>query len=143
MVAKRAPSSKKVIFGADVKWSWHMQINKIRLTNDSSERLKQLKGRTGLTPNILARIGFCLSLNEPAIPNPDLYPEEDREFNRYTLLGEWDELYVALLKQRLSHDNVSPDHTEEHFRAHLNRGIMTLSRLVKNISDLATLAIRA
>src|SRR6185503_3378092 len=94
-------SSKKAISGAVARWSWPMQINKIRLTNDASERLKQMKGRTGLTHNILARIGFCLSLNEPAIPNPDQYPEEDREFNRYTLLGEWDDIYVALLKQRL------------------------------------------
>jgi DNA sulfur modification protein DndE len=119
-----------------------MQINKIRLTNDSSERLKQLKGRTGLTPNILARLGFCLSLNEPAIPNPDQYPEEDREFNRYTLLGEWDDLYVAILKQRLCHDNLPSENLEEQFRAHLNRGIMTLSRSVKSISDLAHLTQR-
>src|SRR5262245_14623818 len=116
-----------------------MRINKIRLTNDSSERLKQLKGRTGLTPNILARMGFCLSLNEPAIPNPVQYPEEDREFNRYTLLGEWDELYVALLKQRLVRDNLLPTQLEDQFRAHLNRGIMSLSRTVKSIADIANL----
>ena len=120
-----------------------MQINKIKLTKDASERLKQLKARTGLTPNILSRIGFCLSLNEPAIPNPDQYPEEDREFNRYTLLGEWDDMYVALLKQRLAHDHVPTEQLEDQFRAHLNRGVMSLSGLVKNVADLAAISERA
>jgi len=116
-----------------------VQLNKIKLTTDSSERLKQLKARTGLTPNILCRIGFCLSLKDNSIPNPEKFPEEDREFNRYTLLGEWDALYVALLRQRLDEDGVT-DHSEEaYFRAHLNRGIYALSRQVKSVSDLATL----
>lgn len=114
-----------------------MRINKIKLTKDASERLKLLKGRTGLTPNILSRLGLCLSLNDPSIPDPAQYPEEDREFNRYTLLGEWDDLYVALLKQRLLRDNLSPEQLENQFRAHLNRGVTALSKTVKGISDIA------
>lgn len=120
-----------------------MQINKVKLTKDASERLKQLKARTGLTPNILSRLGFCLSLNEPAIPNPDQYPEEDREFNRYTLLGEWDDMYVALLRQRLVQDSLPPEDLENQFRAHLNRGVMTLNGLVKSVADIAAISQRA
>ena len=120
-----------------------MQINKIKLTKDSSERLKQLKARTGLTPNILSRLGLCLSLNEPAIPDPEQYPEEDREFNRYTLLGEWDDLYVALLRQRLAKDNLPAEELENQFRAHLNRGVMSLSGLVRRIADIAAISQRA
>lgn len=119
-----------------------MQLNKIRVSNDASERLKQLKGRTGLTPNILSRLGFCLSLNEAGVPNPDRYPEEDREFNRYTLLGEWDDLYIALLKQRMIQDGLPTDQIEDQFRAHLNRGIIALSKLVKSVPDIARLASR-
>ncbi|MDA7936804.1 DNA sulfur modification protein DndE [bacterium] len=118
-----------------------MQLNKIKLTKDASDRLKQLKARTGLTPNILSRIGFCMSLNDPSIPNPDDYPEEDREFNRYTLLGEWDALYVAMLRQRMLRDGVLGDMVEEaYFRAHINRGVVSLSKQVRSISDLASLA---
>jgi DNA sulfur modification protein DndE len=114
-----------------------MQINKVRLTKDASERLKQLKARTGLTPNILARIALCLSIDEPAIPDPRQYPEEDREFNRYTLLGEWDDLYVALLNQRLDHDGIPFEQSDKQFRAHLNRGVLLLSGRVRAISDIA------
>jgi DNA sulfur modification protein DndE len=81
-----------------------MRFTKIRLTKDASNRLRFLAGRTGLTPNLLCRMGFCLSLEEPKIPNPSEFAEEEREFNRYTLLGEYDALYIALLRQRLHHE---------------------------------------
>ena len=114
-----------------------MRFTKIRLTKDASNRLRFLAGRTGLTPNLLCRMGFCLSLEEPKMPNPDEFAEEEREFNRYTLLGEYDTLYIALLKQRLYHDGVNMDELEGHFRAHLNRGIALLQQRVRSVADLA------
>ena len=120
-----------------------MRLNKIRLSKEASERLKHLKARTSLTPNILSRFGLCLSLADPVIPNPDQFLDEDREFNRYTLLGEWDDLYVALLKQRLMQDGLSEDHLEKQFLAHLNRGILALYGHVKSVSDLANLCERS
>lgn len=117
-----------------------MKLNRIKLSADASDRLTQLKGRTGLKPNILSRIGFCMSLSEPSIPLIDNYPEEDREFNRYTLLGEWDEMYVALLRQRLIADDLPETDLEDQFRAHLNRGILSLGRVVKCLPDLLRLS---
>ncbi|MBW4039109.1 MAG: DNA sulfur modification protein DndE [Acidobacteria bacterium] len=116
-----------------------MRFTKIRLTKDASNRLRFLAGRTGLTPNLLCRLGFCLSLEEPKVPNPDEFAEEEREFNRYTLLGEYDSLYIALLRQRLHQDGLEEANLEGHFRAHLNRGISLLQQRVRNVADLATL----
>ena len=116
-----------------------MQLNKIKLTNTASEKLKQLKARTGLTPNILCRIGFCLSLRDNAIPKPEKYPEEDREFNRYTLLGEWDDLYVALLTQWCDENSATEHELEAYFRSHINRGVEYVSKSAKSVSDLARL----
>lgn len=116
-----------------------MKLTKVRLTKDASNRLRFLAGRTGLTPNLLCRMGFCLSLEEPKAPNPDEFAEEEREFNRYTLLGEYDVLYVALLRQRLHQDGLEPDRLEDHFRAHLNRGISLLQQRVRSVADLASL----
>lgn len=116
-----------------------MKLTKVRLTKDASNRLRFLAGRTGLTPNLLCRMGFCLSLEEPKAPNPDEFAEEEREFNRYTLLGEYDVLYVALLRQRLHQDGLEPERLEDHFRAHLNRGISLLQQRVRSVADLATL----
>jgi DNA sulfur modification protein DndE len=116
-----------------------MKLSKIRLTKDASNRLRFLAGRTGLTPNLLCRMGFCLSLEEPKAPNPEEFPEEEREFNRYTLLGEYDALYVALLRQRLYQDSLNEAVLEDHFRAHMNRGISLLQQRVRSVADLASL----
>ncbi|HEU4637166.1 MAG TPA: DndE family protein, partial [Edaphobacter sp.] len=85
------------------------------------------------------RMGFCLSLEEPKVPNPNEFAEEDREFNRYTLLGEYDALFMALLRQRMYQDDLDADDLEGYFRAHLNRGISLLQQRVRNVADLATL----
>lgn len=116
-----------------------IKLTKIRLTQEASNRLRSLAGRTGLTPNLLCRIGFCLSLGELAVPNPDDYPEEDREFNRYTLLGEYDALFVALLTERCRQDEVDLSRLSDYFRAHMNRGVVLLHGRVKSISDMAAL----
>jgi len=116
-----------------------MRFTKIRLTKDASNRLRFLAGRTGLTPNLLCRMGFCLSLEEPKTPNPGEFPEEEREFNRYTLLGEYDAMYIALLRQRLYQDELGLDDLDGHFRAHLNRGISLLQQRVRSVADIASL----
>ena len=116
-----------------------MRFTKIRLTKDASNRLRFLAGRTGLTPNLLCRMGFCLSLEEAKIPNPNEFAEEEREFNRYTLLGEYDVLYIALLRQRLHQDGLGMEDLEGCFRAHLNRGISLLQQRVRSVADIASL----
>ena len=116
-----------------------MQLTKIKLTKDASNRVKYTAGRTGLTPNLLCRIGLCLSLADPTIPNPDQFEEEEREFNRYTLLGEYDDLFVALLVARCQRDGVGQDDLTAYFRAHLNRGVILLGQRVRNVADLVQL----
>jgi len=99
-----------------------------------------LKGRTGLTPNILCRIGLCLSLSDPSIPDPSQYDSEGQEFNRYTLTGEWDRFFIALMKERLIRDCLKPENDLiPQFRAHLNRGAISLFDKVKDLGDLCEL----
>lgn len=116
-----------------------MKLTKLRLTKEASNRLRFVAGKTRLMPNLLCRIGFCLSLAEPAVPNPNDYPEEDREFNRYTLLGEYDPFFVALLKERCRLDGVGLDRLPDYFRAHMNRGVILLQQRVKSLGDIAEL----
>lgn len=116
-----------------------MKLTKLRLTKDASNRLRFAAGKTGLTPNLLCRMAFCLSLAEPSIPDPDNFPEEDREFNRYTLLGEYDALFVALLRERCRKDGVEPSRAADYFRAHMNRGITLLQGRIKTLADIADL----
>lgn len=115
-----------------------MRMTRLRVCKEVDQRLMQLKARTGLNPNLLCRLGFCLSLNDPSVPDPAAYPpDSDREINRYTLTGEWDEYFVALLRERCAHDNLNLEtDLEDQFRAHINRGVLMLYLRVKHLGDL-------
>ena len=65
--------------------------------------------------------------------NPDEYPEEEREFDQYTMLGEYDEPFVALLKERCRRDSADFIRVPDYFRAHVNRGVMLLQACVRSI----------
>ena len=118
-----------------------MSFNRIYVGQQVDNRLKMLKSRTGLTPNLLCRLGFCLSLSEPGVPDPQLYNDgQVKEFNRYTLTGQWDLFFFSLLRERLVQDQLDPEaHLEEQFKAHVSRGVIFLSQRVKNTADLAAL----
>ena len=119
-----------------------MKLNSLRVCQEVSNRLSILKGRTGLTPNILCRLGFVLSINDPTIPNPDDYPpDSDRIIDRHVLTGQWDRLFVAFIKERCKQDglSLSDEVLGEQFRAHVNRGVLLLFKRVRSINDLALL----
>ena len=116
-----------------------MKLNRLRVCEEVSSRLSQLKGRTGITPNILCRIGFCYSLDDATIPDPDDYPpDSEREIDRHTLTGQWDRLFVALLKERCRQDNLPLDDEAlaAQFRAHVNRGVLLLFKRVRSLNEL-------
>jgi DNA sulfur modification protein DndE len=117
-----------------------VRLYRLRVCQEVSKRLSHLKARTGLTPNILCRIGFCLSLDDPSIPNPaDYPPDSDREIDRHTLTGQWDRFFVALIKVRCEHDELPTDDDAVglHFRAHVNRGVLLLYKRIRTVQDLA------
>ena len=110
---------------------------RVTFSPEADARLKRLKGQTGVTPNLLCRIGFCMSLSERSPPNPNHYPPGDRQINRYTLLGEFDELFVALLRQRLFEDELDwSEHGDEQFSAHMNRGVLLIAARTNTLGDL-------
>lgn len=122
-----------------------MAFNRIYVDEDVDQRLRNLKARTGLTPNLLCRLGYCLSLAEKSIPDPLLYAEgQGREFNRYTLTGQWDIFFFAILRERLEQDQIDPQaNIEAHFKAHLSRGVLMLYQRLKGLEDLADIVAEA
>jgi DNA sulfur modification protein DndE len=117
-----------------------MSFNRIKICAEATQRLGILKGRTGMTPNILCRLALCLSLNEPGLPDQNNFDERGQEFNRFTLTGEWDQLFIAVLKERMIQDGLDPSSDLlESFRSHLNRGVPILYNRVKTLTDLQEL----
>ena len=111
----------------------------MRISEEATQKLSLLKGRTGLTPNILCRIAFCLSLKESGITN-EKKDSQGMEFNRFTLTGEWDSFYIALLKIKLINDGLNPNEDPlNHFKEHIERGVSLLYNRVKEFKDLSAL----
>jgi len=117
-----------------------LSFNRIRISQDTTRRLQMLKGKTGLTPNILLRLAFCYSLNDPKIPNPRDYDQDGQELNRFTLTGEWDMFFLALMRERCIADGLDLERDLlPQFRAHLNRGVFSMYGRVREISDIQNL----
>jgi DNA sulfur modification protein DndE len=113
------------------------ELSRVRIDGDVTYKLNNLGRSTGLTPNYLARISLTYSLGEQQPPSLEEYDTEGKEFNRYTLLGDNDSLYIALVKKRMLNEGRDPDsQLEEYFLAHLNRGIETLSGRINDLTDL-------
>jgi len=120
-----------------------LTVKKIPFTAECDNRLRMLKARTGMDRNYLCRMGFCLSLEEPGIPS--LLEEEikgTREIDRYTLLGQHGQAYVALLLAWMGEHGVPPSATGDvnaPFVAHMNRGVEIMAARVRSLADMASL----
>jgi len=126
-----------------------MSIKQIRLSSQGKEQLIRLKMKTGINQwNIVCRWAFCLSLRESAPPSPiDVPADSNVEMTWPVFAGEYHELYLALLKERLVRDGfeLSEKELNRQFRLHLHRGIGYLAspNTIRSIADLVRLAIHA
>ncbi len=117
-----------------------MNYYRLRFGEESSKRLEFLKRKTGITPNILACVGFCMSLNDPTMPDlADYMPDSNREIDRHTLTGQYDLFFVALLKRRCQRDELSEADLMDQFKAHMNRGVLLLDKRIRTVHDFALL----
>jgi len=124
-----------------------MNIKQIRLSAQGKEQLIRLKTRTGINQwNIVCRWAFCLSLREATPPSPIVVPADSNvEMTWPVFAGEYHELYLAVLKERLVRDGIELSEKElnRQFRLHLHRGIGYLAspNAIRSIADLVRLAI--
>lgn len=123
-----------------------MRFTKLKISTDAESRLRSLRQRTGLTPNLLCRMAIMLSLEDgPVGPATDT-DEGGSEFNAYTLTGDHDRLIFAMLRlveEEQAGAPVADDELLARLRAHIHRGVGTLSVRAKAPADVALLAAAA
>lgn len=116
------------------------RLNKLRLSIRSQNHLGQLKHKTGLPINVLARFGMCLSLKDSSMPNPDMYDEKGMELMPHILFGKNELIFSAMFEQRLKKDNLDYDkYANRMIRAHVNRGAGILFPRIDKLEDFAKL----
>ena len=116
------------------------RLDRVRMSMRSQSHLGQLKSRTGLPINVLARFGICMSLADETVPNPDLYDEKGMELLPHILFGEHEAAYAAALRCRLDEDGLDfAMYADRMMRAHLDRGAGMLFPRVQGLGDFARL----
>ena len=71
--------------------------HRVRVSEQATARLKYLKSKTGMTPNILSRFAFLLSARDLRRVTRGTADLAGQEFLAPTLFGEHQELYDLLL----------------------------------------------
>lgn len=123
-----------------------MRFTKLKISADATSRLRSLRQRTGLTPNLLCRIAIMLSLEEGAVGSGTVPDEAGQEFNAYTLTGDYHSMIAAMLRLVEEGDagtKLSEEEQVSRLRAHINRGVATLAVRAKAPVDVARLALAA
>jgi len=123
-----------------------MRFTKLKISADAESRLRSLRQRTGLTPNLLCRMAVMLSLEEGPVGSGTVTDEGGSEFNAYTLTGDHDRLIFAMLRlveEEQAGGRVADDELLARLRAHIHRGVGTLSVRAKAPADVALLAAAA
>jgi DNA sulfur modification protein DndE len=120
-----------------------VRFQKIKLSQEAHNRLRLLKGNTGLTPNILCRFAFAHSIENRQPLSTEEYDTDGQELNRPTLMGDHDDIIVGLLRERCLQDGVPVDDDAvllQHLVGHINRGVMSMSSSIKALEDLVRMA---
>ena len=111
---------------------------RIRTSEWSAARLQYLKGKTGLTPNILSRIAFLLSLRELKLMRKEVNDLSGQEFNASTLFGEHQKVYELLLAKYLDQTEDDRDHAVV-IAMHIDNGLHKMQH-IRNLQDVVSLS---
>ncbi|WP_068714516.1 DNA sulfur modification protein DndE [Vibrio tritonius] len=122
-----------------------MSIETVRLSEKAKGQLITVKRNTKIENwNVLCRWALMLSLKEESIPpHEEIITNSNVEMTWKVFGGEFSDIYLALLKQRVYEDygNVNESELGYYFKLHLHRGISYLFSKAKNIKTLVELTL--
>lgn len=120
-----------------------MSIETVRLSEKAKGQLITVKKNTKIDNwNVLCRWALMLSLKEESIPpHEEIVTNSNVEMTWKVFGGEFSDIYLAMLLQRIKKDfgEIDEDELNYHFKLHLHRGISYLLGQTKNINKLLKL----
>jgi DNA sulfur modification protein DndE len=116
-----------------------MLPNRIKLSKNATDKLRYLKSKTGLTPNILSRVAIMLAIRDGTdLSNSTVSDMEGgQELNDTTLFGEHIYLYDILINQYI-HDKQLKLTVGETIVAMVEIGVYKMGH-IKQIEELCCL----
>lgn len=120
-----------------------MHYSKLKISGDATSKLRSLRQRTGITPNLLCRMAIMISLEEGPLGGAAIPDEDGSEFNAYTLTGEYGALIAGLLRWveegQSGESELGDEALLDRLRGHIHRGVGTLAVRAKSPADLLQL----
>lgn len=113
-----------------------MLPNRFRISKASTESLKLLKARTGVTPNIACRIALMLSLERGRTGGEREVDFDGSELYTHTLFGEAAQIYECML--RAVHGDLQQKRVQQLVGSHIESGTEELKK-AKTLIDLCAL----
>ena len=111
--------------------------HRIRISEESTSRLRFLKSRTGLTPNILSRFAFVLSSRDVRRVSRGSVELNGQEFNSPTLFGEHQIVYELLLLHYIATTGDDRD-ANVIIANHIENGLHKMGH-IRSITDITNL----
>lgn len=105
--------------------------SKLKLSEKNSEKLDELSRKLGLRRNIVCRIAIGRSVARGSLDNitlDDFMDNKGYEFNRYTLTGEYDDYFKALIVQAQKSKLNDNEYFKLYLRKHIERGISIMHK---------------
>lgn len=108
-----------------------MLPNRMNLTRTTEEQLKKLKGYTGITPNVSARIAFFRSIESDfRYQSQEVKLDGSLVLDKYTWLGETSDATELVLK--MYYPELDTKEYQQAWAAHVEDGIASM-RNYKNL----------
>ncbi|HFG2160049.1 TPA: DNA sulfur modification protein DndE [Vibrio cholerae] len=112
-----------------------MLPNRMNLTRATEEQLKKLKGYTGITPNVSARIAFFRSIESDfRYQGQEAKLDGSLVLDKYTWLGETSDVTELVLK--MYYPELDAKEYQQAWAAHVEDGIASI-RNIKTILNLS------
>ncbi|CAA0097886.1 Uncharacterised protein [BD1-7 clade bacterium] len=115
-----------------------MLPNRIAISQKATDKLRYIKSKTGLTPNVLARIAIMLTIREGnKLDNAGVNDLDGQVLSRDVLFGDHQNSYSILIKQYTT-DNRIETPIAETVAAMIEVGVFKMGH-VKSLVDLTKL----
>ncbi len=112
-----------------------MLPNRMNLTRTTEEQLKKLKGYTGITPNVSARVAFFRSIESDfRYQGQEAKLDGSLVLDKYTWLGETSDITELVLK--MYYPELDAKEYQQAWAAHVEDGIASI-RNIKTILNLS------
>jgi DNA sulfur modification protein DndE len=105
-----------------------VSTNKFRTSREAEDALRTLHKKIGLPFNLLCRLAWGRSLRLDLPVDITHLEITGKEFNRYSVMGEYDSLIKALTTEHAGVKLSDEDFFGRYFKAHVDRGVVLLEK---------------